>query len=293
MNKLWLALGALAILSPPLLADPTTQLTLEPQIKQLEDDKKTNVEALGEYVDRTFSRHEPVYIVGGSDPAIKFQLSGKYQVLNDYYMEHDKADPPWWSKFYLAYTQTSLWDVGAPSAPFYDTTYRPEVLWSTEKLYTQQLGDTRWALLTDFQTGLTHESNGKAGDDSRSLNSFFIEPMFTLAQTDDYFIKFAPKMKVYLGSLADNRDIVDYRGYADLKFIIGSTKGLELAFIGRIGDDWDKGSIQLDVTYPLKRLYKRLDAVCIDLQIFSGFGESLRDYNESATTIRIGASLVR
>jgi hypothetical protein len=74
---------------------------------------------------------------------------------------------------------------------------------------------------------------------------------------------------------------------------VGQRGGLQLAAIGRIGDDWDKGSLQLDLSYPLRPLLRNNIDVFLHAQFFTGYGESLLDYNESDTTFRVGLAVVR
>ncbi|MFX5595319.1 phospholipase A, partial [Acinetobacter baumannii] len=78
-------------------------------------------------------------------------------------------------------------------------------------------------------TGLEHESNGRDGTASRSINTYFIEPTFNFGNLNDYHFKVAPKVYAYLGPTSDNQDIADYRGHLDLKLAYGKPDGLEVA----------------------------------------------------------------
>lgn len=242
-----------------------------------------------EFVRNKLSPHERMYFLFGNEsPSAKFQISFKYQLLNeraDLTVKH-----PWLAGFYLGYTQTSFWDITADSAPFFDTTYRPEIFWAVNDIRIPKYSDVA---RFDLQIGAQHESNGKGGDDSRTINSIYFRPVFTLGDKDAFFFTFAPKAYIYVSSLADNPDITHYRGYFDLAFIIGQADGLQAALTGRIGDDWDKGSVQLDVSYPIRKLLFNAVDVYAHAQIYSGYGESLLRYNENDTTFRFGLSLVR
>src|SRR5688500_4323527 len=92
-----------------------------------------NVEGgLVEFLADRFSPHEPIYFIWGpDDPQIKFQVSLKYQIFTPV---GDLAEAlPWVSNFYVAYTQQSFWDIGEPSGPFFDSSYRPELVWLHEQ----------------------------------------------------------------------------------------------------------------------------------------------------------------
>ncbi|MEA2711962.1 MAG: phospholipase [Phycisphaerales bacterium] len=269
-------------------------------------DEEPKVEAsMVEFLSTRFRAHEPIYFLSGPlEPNSKFQFSLKYQLFR----EHGKVDKlaPWASELYIAYSQTSFWDIGGQSSPFFDSSYRPEFLYQLDSREADWLpGLSRF----DLQSGLRHESNGKAGLDSRSLNILYVSPIFTFGDPgdahlrarrerngdghDDFFIAVAPRLWMYLTEMDDNPDIYHYRGYGDVRLVAGWRGGLQAAFTGRVGNEWDKGSLQVDLTYPLQRLAIRDLGMYLHAQLFTGFGESLLDYNESDTTFRMGLSLVR
>ena len=236
-----------------------------------------------------FSGHEPIYFLAGPDaPNVKFQFSFKYAVLN--------PDAPLVQTFpalagvNIAYTQLSLWDTSEESAPFFDSNYRPEVLWSDEYIPAWSRPGTYGLGL---QFGVLHESNGRSSPDSRSLNVAYVRPIFTIGDVHDFHVTVAPRFQMYLGGQGDNEDIEDYRGYGDLRVTAGWRRGLEVSTLARVGDDWDRGSVQVDVTYPLNKLLFRNFDVYLDVQGFYGYGESLRDYNRSDKVLRVGVAVVR
>ena len=194
---------------------------------------------------------------------------------------------------HVAYSQTSFWDLEGESKPFFDNSYRPELLWSADDLRLKMTPSVVSRL--GMQAGLQHESNGKEGADSRSLNIAYIRPSFTFgdAKGDGLFLTFAPKAFAYIGDIGDNPDIKDYRGHFELRGIVGWQEGLQLSTIGRVGDDWDKGSVQFDLSYPLRKVFAGNIDLFLHAQYFNGFGESLLEYNESTSAFRLGVSLVR
>jgi outer membrane phospholipase A len=154
----------------------------------------------------------------------------------------------------------------------------------------------------DLQAGLKHESNGQSGADSRSLNTAYISPIFTFGDDgmgandggrDEFFVAVAPRVWMYLTDMPDNPDIYHYRGYGDVRLVAGWRGGFQTAVSGGFGNDWDKGWLQVDFSYPLQRFAIRDLGMYLYAQFFTGYGESLLDYNESSTTFRMGLSLVR
>ncbi len=225
-----------------------------------------------------FSSYEPIYFAAGwrGTQNAKFQLSFKYQFVG---------------RFYGGYTQTSLWDLGAASAPFYDSSYRPALFYYKPDLATGLWGTSRFAL----QGGAEHESNGKAGADSRSINILFVRPGLTYGGGERNRLLIAPKVWVYLDK-SGNPDIDNYRGYADFLVVYEFRKGfgghkfptgLETAVTLRKGTENNYGSVQVDVTYPFYIGY-------LHFQYFSGWGETLLDYNvRRPWQLRVGLMAIR
>jgi len=233
-----------------------------------------------------FSPYEPNYFsVGSNGPTnAKFQVSLKFRVFNP------ETKTPFLEGIYLAYSQTSIWQTGLSSAPFYDSSYRPSVFYLDEDVSqwpfrkTSRLG---------FQAGLEHESNGKDGAASRSMNLAFMRPTVTFPFADGYFVAISPKIYAYLEK-SDNPDIPYYRGYSDMLFKVGSIDGTQLATTVRKGTGKDPYSAELDLSIPLKTAKLGNLGGYLHLQYFNGFGESLLDYNRRVLPqFRIGLMITR
>ena len=245
--------------------------------------------AAAEFFKEHFSGYEPLYfIVGGDYPNAKFQISFKYQLFSNTGPLAQKL--PALKGLHLAYTQTSLWDLTANSKPFVDTSYKPEVFYAM-----QRVDGGHWAdwLRLDLQAGLQHHSNGKSDADSRSLNSAYFEPTLVVGNQDDFHFSVAPRVWAYLGSLDENPDIKDYYGNVGVRSTLGWGKGLLLSATGRIGDDANRGALQLDLSYPLMRFLYGNVALYLYAQYFTGYGESLLRYNERTSAFRLGFALFR
>ncbi len=244
---------------------------------------------LVEYVARRFTPNEQNYFLAGFDrPNAKFQVSIKYQMFNE--EGTWAAKHPWITGFYAAYSQTSLWDIGGDSSPFFDSDYRPEMFWRT-----LNLSEGKWpgGATVDLQVGFDHESNGRGGNDSRTINHLYVQPMITFGDRKGLFFTAAPRLFTYLGDFNDTPDIEQYRGYGDLKFVFGQANGLQALILGRMSNDFERGSVQVDVSYPLRRLLNNNVDLYLHAQLFNGFGETLLTYRNSDTSFRLGFSLVR
>jgi len=235
--------------------------------------------------------YEPLYFIAGTkSPNAKFQISFKYRLLNEHGWLAEKPGWHWLTGLNIAYTQQSLWDWNVSSTPFYDNTYIPEVLYSWDRFAGG--GPANWFRL-DLQTGLRHQSNGKAGADSRSMNIAYLQPTLTLGRPDGFQVKFIPRVWAYVSNLSDNPDIKDYRGYGDLRTTIGWQHGLELSALTQAGQDFRRGSLELDLTYPLMPPPHGALSIYLMAQYFTGYGEGLLDYNQRSDQFRIGIALYR
>ncbi|MGF6772088.1 outer membrane phospholipase A [Paraburkholderia sp. GAS199] len=233
------------------------------------------------------SYYEPMYIAAGrnGDTNARLQLSFKYRIR----IPDDLRSKSLVDNLYFAYTQTSIWDLSADSRPFRDTTYSPQLFY--------YVPDTGWRspffTRMGFSAGIAHESNGKAGTDSRSINMPFIRPTWEFGDLTANHLTVSPKIYYYLGT-SNNPDIADYRGYVDLLVKYGSPDGWQLATTVRKGTKHWYGSVDTQFTYPLAKVLGSAWGGYIWVGYFNGYGEDLLDYNNRQHWIaRIGYSISR
>ncbi|MFA5263991.1 MAG: phospholipase A [Opitutaceae bacterium] len=229
------------------------------------------------------SAYEPVYfgvgMRGGTNA--KFQISLKYNPFD--------LQP-----FYLGYTQTSFWDLNGTSKPFRDTSYRPSCFLQDVRLLVSPGG----TFLLGGQAGFEHESNGKAGLDSRSINIGFIRPRLEWRFDEDMKIVLSPKLYGYIEK-SENPDIDDYRGHADL-YLGFLYRDWKLSATLRKGMKGGYGSVQADAVFPLRSTDSFLARIgahgmngAVFIQYFNGWGESILDYNRKLPCqFRAGLMLV-
>jgi len=231
--------------------------------------------------------HEPVYIVFGSDPIhAKFQLSFKYRFLN-----FENSPTNRWDKLdnlYFGYTQTSYWDLESSSAPFVDSSYKPELFFYCSDISQDLISSLE---RFGFQSGFHHESNGRDGAASREINIFYIKPMFIFGDLNEYHFSVSPKIWIQLGNPSEN--IEDYRGFFDLGLAYGKRDGFIASSNLRKGVSAGRGSIQMDFTYPMNKLFTGKLNFYLHAQVYSGYGETLLYYNHRYTFYRIGFAVYR
>lgn len=242
-------------------------------------------------IQRTFADrlapHEPVYFIYGSKgPAAKFQLSFKYRILRFTEIASDRMA----RTLQFAFTQRSLWDIDGESSPFYDTSYMPELIY--ESLTPKPEEKDTWFTWLGYQAGFRHESNGRDGPVSRSLNVVYVRPVFAFGNLDGWHLLVVPEFFEYIDTLQDNRDLKDYRGYGRLALVLGRNDGPSLMATMWAGKDFHRGTVQLDLTYPIRTKLLDFETYLL-VQYFNGYGESLLSYREQSETVRAGFSLVR
>ncbi len=236
-----------------------------------------------------FAAHEPVYFIYGPDaPGAKFQFSFKYRLLAfDAGEGVDGAHTG--SRLQFGYTQRSLWDIDAESSPFYDSSYMPSLFYELISTPEKSDGGLNWL---GFQAGVQHESNGRDGLDSRSLNTLFLRTGIVAGRMEGWHLTASLRGYGYVTSLSDNEDIEDYRGYADWLVTVSHGNGIMLSYAGRAGRDFDRFSTQLDLSIPVR--FRLFDfATYFLIQYYNGYGESLRSYEMKSETVRAGFSFVR
>ncbi len=239
------------------------------------------------YLDNLYA-YEPMYFLVGTDASkSKFQISFKYQLFNE---DNPVANThPWLQGLHFGYTQTSFWDLASASAPFEDTSYKPEFFFQSQNLA------FRPAIMEGMyvRTGVQHESNGRGGAFSRSTNFLYAQPVFVFYDAATrYGLAISPRFWAYVDNDGENNpDIDDFRGYANVDFKFGKADGF--VFDTRVGWAREGGSAQFDLTYPLHRITARNVNIYLQAQYVNALAENLLDYRERSEAFRLGLAIVR
>lgn len=251
-----------------------------------------NLNTASSAIERTFAGrfglHESIYFIYGPDaPAAKFQISFKYRLLR----LDDGDDGSFTHSVQAGYTQRSLWDIDANSSPFYDTSYMPELM--LESLAPMPAEGASGITLLGTQLAFKHESNGRDGSDSRSLNTVVLRGGLLLGQMDHWHLILVPEIFTYVSSLEDNRDLKDYRGYGRLRAVLDrNSRRPSLVYAIQAGKGFNHLTHQVDLTIPFRTRWLDIETALL-IQYFNGYGESLLDYTQKSETVRAGLSLVR
>lgn len=233
------------------------------------------------------SSYAPIYAAygPGTNTEIRIQFSLKYQLFGD-----PGAVGPGHSLLngiHFGYTQRMFWDWSAKSSPFRNIDFIPELFYLVPA---QQVMD---GVSLGGQFGIRHASNGRDGADSRSINTVYFHPVASTALGNEYRLSVGPLVEFYFGNLNDNPDIRRYRGNTGLLLEIDDPDGLRLSTETRYSVQSGRASINAELTYPFDRIIDTSLNLYLIGQFFTGYGETLLDYNRQDTRLRVGFAIVR
>ncbi len=206
---------------------------------------------------------------------LKFQFSAKSEIGNFRELEFfGFRDFRLWAGF----TQQSYWQLfnGSQSSPFRETNYEPEIIG------TFGTGNNEgWKLLN---IGFSHQSNGRENPLSRSWNRVYLQGGWEIS---DYYL-LARSWWRFPESFAndDNPDIQQYLGRAELEahWAPDSDDEVTLLLRSNLSLGQPRGYLQLDWSTPAQIWHLSH----LSLQLATGYGQSLIDYNHKQTSFSFG-----
>lgn len=198
---------------------------------------------------------------------VKFQISLSIRLTN--------AVLPWNSFLFLFYTQKTFWNVFQNSMPMHDLNFNPGIGWS-KPFFNKGRYAGKLTMLVE------HESNGRDGLDSRSWNrvSFYGSTII-----DDWLMVHA-KFWIPIIDGENNRDILKYCGIYQSGVVVTTPNkkfSFGLTMVKRSG--WN-----LNFNTILEASWKVHEKSNLNLfaQYYNGYGESLLDYNQFHSRLRVG-----
>ncbi|WP_260202429.1 phospholipase A [Dysgonomonas capnocytophagoides] len=184
---------------------------------------------------------------------------------------------PFNSFLYIIYSQKSFWDIYDKSSPFRDTNYNPGI------------GVGRYIIKNNKLKGavmvsLEHESNGKAGEDSRSWNYLNLSAKYF------YNMRLSAKAQVYLPYVdgGNNKDLLRYKGYGIFSVNYIDSKNLWWFSLNII--PWDQ-FINPNLHTSLSFRVSKNSNQYLTLDYYAGYGEGLLNYKKYTNQVRIGFTI--
>lgn len=177
---------------------------------------------------------------------------------------------------WFGYTQNSFWQAGnrKASSPFRETNYQPEMM-----LVTPLNFDVLGMHASYLNLGVVHQSNGQASTLSRSWNRYYAQ--LGLERAGFTVVGRVWKRVNEAASDDNNPDIVDYMGHGDVNVTYRSN-GHDYSALLRRNFSTGRGAVQLSWAFPLAGHFKGY------AQYFSGYGQSMIDYNYYQNVLGVG-----
>ncbi|MFQ9316519.1 phospholipase A [uncultured Dysgonomonas sp.] len=184
---------------------------------------------------------------------------------------------PFNSFLYITYSQKSFWDIYDESSPFRDTNYNPGI------------GIGRYVIKDNKLKGammisLEHESNGKAGEDSRSWNYINLSAKYF------YNMRLSAKAQIYLPYVdgVNNKDLLRYKGYGIFSVNYIDKENLwwfSLNIIPR--DKIINPNLHTSLSFRVSKNSNQY----LTLDYYAGYGEGLLNYKKYTNQVRIGFTI--
>ena len=218
----------------------------------------------------------------------RIQLSVRTKLAQGLFVHDDDArrDSLW-----FAYTQQSYWQLftGGISRPFRTTDHEPELIYVYPNDW-RLPGDWRWRMTG---VGLVHQSNGQSLPLSRSWNRVYVMASAELGNRWQVHAKLWRRVSESQES-DDNPGIANRIGRAELRasWNMDSDHTFSLTVRHSLSDT-ARGSVRLEWLRTLGdyRLGRKSN-LRLHTQLFSGYGDSLIDYNRRRTVFSVGFSLL-
>ncbi len=202
--------------------------------------------------------------------SVQFQFSLRYDFAANVFGLH--------GIYSVAYTQHSFWQAYAKSAYFRESNYNPEIFVTIPSPWKH-----RDKYIKAFRFSLEHQSNGRGGADERSWN-FVTGSVYT--QYKNIFVQLKGWARIY-GTRDYNPDLLDYLGHGSLKIMVPYKKNVFKLLLR--SNFSSHGAAKFSYSYPLAYT----NGLFLYVQAFSGYGETLIDYNHYVNSVSIGFSLSR
>ena len=199
---------------------------------------------------------------------VKFQISISQRLT--------KRVLPFDSYLYLFYTQKCFWDVLRKSFPMTDLNFNPGI-GVTKPLFVKDRFIGKVSLI------LEHESNGKAGDDSRSWNRVSFAGNILIDPT----LMVHGKIWIPIVDGENNRDLLDYYGLYQfgINYMTPSKRfGGSIILTKRKGWNPFNYNTVIELSYKLFNNENQY----LFLQYYNGYGEGLLDYKTFKSQLRVG-----
>jgi outer membrane phospholipase A len=259
-----------------------------------------------------------VYNDDGSDKGeLKFQLSLKYQLIGlpdreklvcspekgtlkcvpgteQKITEPDEDSRKWFNNFFFGYTQKSLWSIQKLSKPFKENNYSPEFFYIYDNTDNKKNDNMlRYVILGIYK----HESTGEGGAGSHGWNINYVEPFFQFGKDVAVSTKlWMPYFFISKDKAFEDPNMLDFYGYGELNAKWRFWKSSQLSTTFRHGLRRGKYGLETQLDMDLNAFgFKKNDYInpAFFVQVWKGYGETLKTFDRNTLNIIVGISAIR
>ncbi|MDT8993080.1 phospholipase A [Curvibacter sp. APW13] len=191
---------------------------------------------------------------------------------------------------WFAYSQQSYWQLfnSELSRPFRATDHEPELIYILP-LQAELPGGWRWAYAG---VSANHQSNGQSLPLSRSWNRVIAMAGFELGQRWTVNVRAWQRLPEAAED-DDNPDIVDKVGRGEVSVLWNASNDNSVGLTVRpVFGSGDAGSVRLTWWHRIGQSTNPRSSLRFHTELFSGYGDSLVDYNHRRTALNFGLTLL-
>lgn len=227
----------------------------------------------------------PYYVSGSPDNAVyqnntpnnerlknaevKYQFSVKVPAWKNIFNHH--------SSLFLAYTQLSYWQLYNHKAFFRESDYEPEIFLANEVNFHLV---KNWRV-NFLNIGASHQSNGYGNALERSWNRLYVD---AITSVGNWMISLKPWY--IISTNKNNNNIAQYLGYGQILVAYKYHKHVfSITAHNLVEGGGKRATAELTWSFPLIPYIKGY------VQLFSGYGQSLIEYNHRTNSAGVGVAL--
>lgn len=226
----------------------------------------------------------PIYYTGSPDNAPYLNHTPNNETLKKIETKYQiSLKVPLWkyilgypTSFYFGYTLLTYWQPYNHKGFIRETDYEPD-LFLSNKLNCPLIGN--WHI-NFFNLGYVHQSNGDGNTMERRWDRIYVEAITTI---DNWMISLRPWFIIHKTGSNDN--IENFLGYARLVFAYKFQEQVFAFEITNLGTSPKRTTGNLTWSFPLTPYVKGY------AEVFSGYGQSLIEYNHRTNSVGVGFAL--
>lgn len=197
---------------------------------------------------------------------VQYQISLKVPLWKNIYQSH--------SSLFFAYTQLSYWQAYNKRSFFRETDYEPELFLANEINY--HLCKTWY--VNFLNVGISHQSNGYGNGLQRGWNRIYLEAILS---ANNWMVSIKPWYVV--STNAKNQNIANYLGHERILIAYKYNKQVFALQASNL-ENPRRTTAELTWSFPLIPYVKGY------VEAFSGYGQSLIEYNHRTNSAGIGVA---